>query len=144
MVSACRNFKNIFSRPLFTIICRLEMLKFHPYSILTGVAMVGFVIFHVLKNPTQDFIRRTLTRSYKSSSSINQWFMSVVNQKMHSGRLKRYAVWWKTKLVQKSNPDHSNKTVQNTYPFFFFAIYHSLILQFAYAIFMQIKSCPNL
>ena len=29
-----RNFKNIFSRPLFTIIFRPEMLKFHPYSIL--------------------------------------------------------------------------------------------------------------
>ena len=36
MVSAWRNFKNIFSRPLFTIIFRPEMLKFHPYSILTG------------------------------------------------------------------------------------------------------------
>ena len=49
MVSAWRNFKNIFSRPLFTIIFRLEMLKFHPYSILTGDTMVGFVIFYVLK-----------------------------------------------------------------------------------------------
>ena len=48
MVSAWRNFKNIFSRPLFTIIFRLEMLKFHPYSILTGDTMVGFVIFYVL------------------------------------------------------------------------------------------------
>ena len=35
MVSAWRNFKNIFSRPLFTINFRPEMLKFHPYSILT-------------------------------------------------------------------------------------------------------------
>ena len=49
MVSAWRNFKNIFSRPLFTIIFRLEMLKFHPYFILTGDTMVGFVIFCVLK-----------------------------------------------------------------------------------------------
>ena len=32
MVSAWRNFKIIFSRPLFTIIFRPEMLKFHPYS----------------------------------------------------------------------------------------------------------------
>ena len=47
MVSAWRNFKNIFSRPLFTIIFRPEMLKFHPYSILTGDTMVGFVIFCV-------------------------------------------------------------------------------------------------
>ena len=46
---AWRNFKNIFSRPLFTIIFRPEMLKFHPYSILTGDTMVRFVIFCVLK-----------------------------------------------------------------------------------------------
>ena len=50
MVSAWRNFKNIFSRPLFTIIFRPEMLKFHPYSILTEDTMVGFVIFCVLRN----------------------------------------------------------------------------------------------
>ena len=48
MVSAWRNFKNIFSRPLFTIIFRPEMLKLHPYSILTGDTIVGFVIFCVL------------------------------------------------------------------------------------------------
>ena len=36
MVSAWKNFKNIFPRPLFIIIFRPEMLKFHPYSILTG------------------------------------------------------------------------------------------------------------
>ena len=48
MVSAWRKFKNIFSRPLFTIIFRPEMLKFHPYSILTGDTMVGFVIFYLL------------------------------------------------------------------------------------------------
>ena len=47
MVRAWRNFKNIFSRPLFTIIFRPEMLKFHPYSILTGDTMIGFVIFCV-------------------------------------------------------------------------------------------------
>ena len=49
MVSAWRNFKNIFSRPLFTIIFRPEMLKFYPYSILTGERMAGLVIFCVLK-----------------------------------------------------------------------------------------------
>ena len=47
MVSAWRNFKNIFSRPLFTIIFRPEML-FQTYSVLTGDTMVGFVIFCVL------------------------------------------------------------------------------------------------
>ena len=53
MVSAWRNFKNIFSRPLFTIIFRPEMLKFHPYSIVTGDTTVGFVIFYVLRNPVE-------------------------------------------------------------------------------------------
>ena len=48
MVSAWRNFKNIFPRPLFIIIFRPEMLKFHPYSILTGDTRVEFVIYRVL------------------------------------------------------------------------------------------------
>ena len=50
MVSAWRNFKNIFPRPLFIIIFRPEMLKFHPYSILTGDTRVEFVIYCVLIN----------------------------------------------------------------------------------------------
>ena len=50
MVSAWRNFKNIFSRPLFTIIFRPEMLKFHPYSILTGDTRVEFVIYWIFQN----------------------------------------------------------------------------------------------
>ena len=49
MASALMNFKNIFSRPLFTIFFSPEMLTFHPYSILTGETMVGFVIYCVLK-----------------------------------------------------------------------------------------------
>ena len=48
MESAWRNFKNIFPRPLFIIIFRPEMLKFHPYSILTGDTKVEFVIYCVL------------------------------------------------------------------------------------------------
>ena len=49
MVNAWRNFKNIFSRSLVTSFSfRPEMLKFQPYSILTGDTMVGFVIFFVL------------------------------------------------------------------------------------------------
>ena len=43
------HFKNISSVPLFIIIFRPQMLKFHPYSILTGETMVGFVIHCVLK-----------------------------------------------------------------------------------------------
>ena len=48
MVSARMNFKNIFPRPLSIIIFRPEMLKFHPYSILTGDTRVDFVIYCVL------------------------------------------------------------------------------------------------
>ena len=48
MVNAWRNFINIFSRPLFTVIFRPEMQKFHPYSILTGQTMVRFVMYCVL------------------------------------------------------------------------------------------------
>ena len=36
------------SKPLFKVILNLEMLKFHPYSILTGETMVGIVIYFVL------------------------------------------------------------------------------------------------
>ena len=36
LLPAWRDFKNIFSRPLFTIICRPKMAKFYPYSILTN------------------------------------------------------------------------------------------------------------
>ena len=39
-----------FSRPLFTIIFRPEMLKFYPYTTLTEETKVEFVIYHVLRN----------------------------------------------------------------------------------------------
>ena len=48
MVIAWRNFKIIFPRPHFIIIFRPEMLKFHPYSILTGDTRVESVIYSVL------------------------------------------------------------------------------------------------
>ena len=48
MVSAWRNFRYIFSKSLFIIIFRPEMLKFHPYSILTGDTRVEFVTYCVL------------------------------------------------------------------------------------------------
>ena len=48
MVSAWRNFKIIFPRPLFIIIFSQEMLKFYPYSILTRDTRVEFVIYSVL------------------------------------------------------------------------------------------------
>ena len=74
MVSAWRNFKNIFSTPLFTIIFRPEMLKFHPYSILTGVTIVGFVIFCVLRIQTKP--EQKFTKTYG---------LEVVVGTMHSG-----------------------------------------------------------
>ena len=42
-------FQKYLSRPFFTVIFRPEMLKYHPYSILTGETMVGFVIYRVLR-----------------------------------------------------------------------------------------------
>ena len=42
------------SRPLFIIIFRLEMLKFHPYSVLIRDTIVGFVIFYVLRTPVEN------------------------------------------------------------------------------------------
>ena len=57
MSSAWQNFKNIFSRPRFTIIFRPKMIKFHPYYILTGEGKVdkegkkrAAHIFALLKN----------------------------------------------------------------------------------------------
>ena len=48
MARAWKNTKNIFSRPLFEVIFMPEMLKFLPYSILVGEAMVGIVIYYVI------------------------------------------------------------------------------------------------
>ena len=42
-------FQKYFFRPLVTIIFRPEMLKFHPYTILTGERIVGFVIYCALQ-----------------------------------------------------------------------------------------------
>ena len=55
MESAWRNFKNIFPRTLFIIIFKPEMLKFHPYSILTGDTRVEFVVNRVFGNIKQRF-----------------------------------------------------------------------------------------
>ena len=62
MVSAWRNFKNIFSRPLFTIIFRPKMIKFHPYSILTGEGKVDYLIYCMLSDQTSIF--QCILRAY--------------------------------------------------------------------------------
>ena len=54
MVSAWRNFKIFFSRPLFIIIFRPKMLFFVKYSILTGDTKVEFVIYWVFRIPIQN------------------------------------------------------------------------------------------
>ena len=73
MVSAWRNFRNIFSRPHLTIIFRSEMLRFHPYSILTGDTMVGFVIFCVLKfTKTQSLFTLLCTKLIQNPSRENR------------------------------------------------------------------------
>ena len=48
MVSAWKNFKIIFSRPLFINIFRPKILFFVTYSILTGDTKVEFVIYDLL------------------------------------------------------------------------------------------------
>ena len=77
MVSAWRNFKNIFPRPLFIIIFRPEMLKFHPYSNLTGNTMVGFVINCVNNKPTKlgnTFIKQGFSTLEQNFKMKNQCF----------------------------------------------------------------------
>ena len=69
MVSAWRNFKNIFPRPLFIIIFRPEMLKFHPYSILTGDTRVEFVIYRVLRR----FVRSSAFSRLCLSNEAKTW-----------------------------------------------------------------------
>ena len=62
---------------LFTTIFRPEMLKFHPYSILTGNAMVGFLIFCVLRS-----IRPLVPHRFWSDTEI--WFrFAVLHTKMN-------------------------------------------------------------
>ena len=84
MVSAWRNFKNLFSRPVFTIIFRPEMLRFHPYSILTRDKMVGFVILGVLsKDKLQEASVAVLVLSYINAPNADAWDTSL-GQRQHS------------------------------------------------------------
>ena len=79
MACAWRNLKNIFSRPLFTIIFRPEMLKFHPYSILTGDTLDGFVIFFVLTltHHMDDMMISVFTHQFFSQSELFQEFQPL-------------------------------------------------------------------
>ena len=66
MVCTWRNFKNIFSRPLFTIIFRPKIFFFVTYSILTGQTKVEFVIYWVLiesRKVNRDLLYRSVFTS---------------------------------------------------------------------------------
>ena len=105
MVSAWRNFKNIFSRPLFTIIFRPEMLKFHPYSILTADTMVRFVIFCVLSILRNHDYK--ISSSQNKQSERNSPVISLVNwfEKAKSS----------IRLLQDSNQSNESLTCQPKY-----------------------------
>ena len=71
MVSAWRNFKNIFPRPRFIIIFRPEMLKFHPYSILTvcNVYLMQWLDFFQVEDAHQNANRTYHGHVYKGWQS---------------------------------------------------------------------------
>ena len=86
MVCAWRNFKNISSRPLFTIIFRPKILFFVTYSILTGQTKVEFVKYWVLREETIRGImvygwsltwKQPLDRP-SSSSILGPWARSTI------------------------------------------------------------------
>ena len=66
MVCAWRNFKNIFPRPLFTIILKPKILFFVTYSILTGNTKVEFVIYWVLN--------RSMTFAFFRVFDLRKWY----------------------------------------------------------------------
>ena len=94
MVSAWRNFKNIFPRPLFIIIFRPEMLKFHPYSIFTRNTRVEFVIYCVLSRnsvvseiflllPNSPNGRSHVPKCGLQSNCIQNWGLATFGTKNH-------------------------------------------------------------
>ena len=101
-----RNFKNIFSRPLFTIIFRPEMLKFHPYSILTGETIVGFVIYcwENLVTSQKTFGLTTLVSQFWWLSSLgwesfHNFFLEAQNNSYRFLNLRHLYFFFKTKYT---------------------------------------------
>ena len=91
MACAWRNFKNIFSRPLFTIIFRPEMLKFHPYSILTGDRKVGFVIYCVLiEVPSALFLKYKYCEKAIKFDEISQFYLKLLCSVKKSLKISSY------------------------------------------------------
>ena len=58
---------------------RTEMLKFHPYSILTGETMVGFVIYCVLRSTKEQHIKtqHCVLDIYFLYVQFNLWMMAL-------------------------------------------------------------------
>ena len=77
MVSAWRNFKNIFPRPLLTIIFRPKILFFVTNSILTGQTKVEFVIYWVLITH-----EKTISNIF---CDIRPLYKHIVNSRTQSG-----------------------------------------------------------
>ena len=71
-----RDFKNIYSRPLFTIIFRPEMLKFQPYSILTRKTMIRFVMY-VLCVKHKSLLKKNLGQFQTNFSKIGLRFDTI-------------------------------------------------------------------
>ena len=80
MACAWRNFKIIFSRPLFIIIFRPKMLFFVTYSIMTGQNKVEFVIYWVL---------RQSRRKIRKSRCIK---IELIPQKLFNPIIKDFAI----------------------------------------------------
>ena len=92
MASTYRNFKNIFSRPLFTIIFRPEMLKFHPYSILTGDTRVNenIAIIHFSNVILAKFWTFICKLKVERKCGLEWWLFSIflvheTSENMYSG-----------------------------------------------------------
>ena len=75
-------FQKYFSRPLFTIILRPEMLKFQTYSILTGQTVVRLVIYCVLSSSVLRIVK-LINAGYFVASSLHtigaQWKIGTLN-----------------------------------------------------------------
>jgi hypothetical protein len=79
-------FKNIFSRPLFTIIFRPKMIKFHPYSILTRKGKVYFLIYCMLKHTFgQHELSSKISRNYLAFKMPCTYLEMHLPSTFHSG-----------------------------------------------------------
>ena len=76
-MSAWRNFKIIFSRPLFIIIFRPKILFFVTYSILTGDTRVEFVNLTLLRTIYRIHKNRYLYKIMSKWLVLKKWLLSL-------------------------------------------------------------------